>query len=108
MSSFARFVIFFFICSGFILRCGDGTGGTAAIGPYAQFIAGISLLRSISGIKEPHLRNARFRELKVSTGLCTEEVSTFLKNIRDDPRKGMELYETMQKVITPEPDSTIH
>ncbi|MBN1576238.1 MAG: hypothetical protein JW913_06800 [Chitinispirillaceae bacterium] len=73
--------------------------------PYAEFIAGCSLLRTAPVARYQGGRAACFRRLKKITGLPTNEVLAFLEGIRNDPKKGKEMYDIMQQTFSSSLDS---
>ncbi|MBN1308590.1 MAG: hypothetical protein JXA18_11770 [Chitinispirillaceae bacterium] len=82
------------------------TDSTAALTPYAEFIAGCSLLRIAPIARHASRQAAAYRALGKITDLSAGEVCAFLESIRNDPKKGKELYDIMQQSFASPPDST--
>ena len=67
---------------------------------YAQFIAGVSLIRSSTIAFDTRMKKRRFRELIEVTGCTSEEAVHYLESIRNDPELAQKLYDTMRLIFT--------
>jgi hypothetical protein len=89
-------------CTLFFLVVGVVGSCTSAIGevrdPYAEYIAGISLLTAVKQNQTESKRLRQFEALGQLTGLHPQEVQAFLMSLKDDPKKGKQLYERMNRL----------
>lgn len=74
--------------------------------PFAEFIAGISLLTTVKNSLPSPVQLQRFATLEKVTGVRPEEARTFLQTLRDDPEKGKQLYDRMNRLYSARSDTT--
>ena len=100
----SRFFIAIFITAAFS-TVGGAADGNTALKPYAEFIAGCLLLQRTSMSRDPAGQASSYRQLRTITGISIDKMLAFLERIRNDPKKGKELYDVMQRVFSEAPDS---
>ena len=74
--------------------------------PYAQFIAGISLLKTSPILLNNHSKISSYRKLQYVTDLDSKDVSQFLEYIRTDPELGKLFFDQIRNSLMTQPDTT--